>query len=89
MSDSPRRPQWWLILVAAALAALMLYQNIGAAGGGVLFAAFLLGSVGWRFYRGRNPARPAAHRCLTCGETLSPTARECRHCGGARWTVEN
>jgi hypothetical protein len=79
--------RWWLIGVAAVTAAIFLYQSIGTVGTLVLVAGFLAGFAGYRLYRSRNPAKPPAVRCLTCGETLSSTARQCKYCGSARWTV--
>jgi len=84
MTDKPR---WWLIGVAASMAAIFLYQSIGLAGAMVLVVATIGSFAGYRFYRSRNPAKAAAVRCLTCGETLPSTARACKYCGSARWTV--
>ena len=80
------RPRWWLAGVAAFMAALFLYQNIGLTGELVLAGAVLVIFAGYR-YRRRSPAAPPAVRCLTCGEALSSTARSCKYCGSARWTV--
>jgi uncharacterized OB-fold protein len=74
--------------VAALVAAIFLYQFIGLMGAAVLVALTIAGMVGYRFYRSRRPARRAGVRCLTCGETLASTARECKYCGSARWTVD-
>jgi len=84
MTDKPR---WWLIGVAALMAAIFLYQSIGPVGVIVLAAGSLAGCAVYRFYRARNPAKAPAVRCLTCGETLSSTARACKYCGSARWTI--
>jgi 4-amino-4-deoxy-L-arabinose transferase-like glycosyltransferase len=81
------RPRWWLIGVAALLAVVFLYESIGSTGAMVLFVVALAGFAGYRFYRARNPGKGHSVRCLTCGETLSPTARQCKYCGSARWTV--
>jgi len=81
------KPRWWLIGVAALMAAIFLYQSIGAAGALALCLGLPAGLGVYRFYRSRNPARAPAVRCLTCGEALSSTARECKYCGSARWTV--
>jgi len=81
------RPRWWLIGVAALMAAIFLYESIGPVGAALLVAGFGVGSAGWRWYRQRNPAKGPAVRCLSCGETLASTARECKYCGSARWTV--
>ena len=81
------RPRWWLIVVAALTAAIFLYQSIGLAGVMVLLAAFGAGSAGYRLYRSRRAGQAPGVRCLTCGETLSPTARNCKYCGSARWTI--
>jgi hypothetical protein len=81
------RPRWWLIGVATVVAAIFLYQSIGLTGEIVLVAGVTVGFAAHRFYRSRNPEKPPAVRCLTCGETLSSTARNCKYCGSARWTV--
>ena len=81
------RPRWWLTGVAALLAAIFIYQSIGEGGAIVLCLGSLAGFAGYRFYRSRNPAKAAKVRCLTCGEILSSTARECKYCGSARWTI--
>jgi hypothetical protein len=81
------RPRWWLIGVAALLAAIFVYQSIGPVGAAVLAAGSLAGIGGYRWHRSRRPARAPGVRCLTCGETLASTARECKYCGGTRWTV--
>jgi hypothetical protein len=75
--------------MAALLAFLFLAQSIGQAAAAMLSAASLAGWTGYRFFRARNPAGAPAIRCLTCGETLSATARQCKYCGGASWTVKN
>jgi hypothetical protein len=81
------RPRWWLIGVAALMAAIFLYQSIGLKGEIVLVAVTVAGLGGYRWYRSRNPRSAGSVRCLTCGETLASTARECKYCGSARWTV--
>jgi hypothetical protein len=81
------RPRWWLIGVAALMAAIFLYQSIGMAGAVVLVVGSIGGLVGYRYYRSRKSGKSAGVRCLTCGETLASTARECKYCGSARWTV--
>lgn len=81
------RPRWWLIGVAALMAAIFLYQSIGLVGEIVLVAVTVAGLAGYRLYRSRHPRGGASVRCLTCGETLAPTARACKYCGSARWTV--
>jgi hypothetical protein len=73
--------------VAALMAAIFLYESIGVVGAVVLVVGFVVVAVGWRAYRRRMPAKAPAVRCLTCGETLASTARECKYCGSARWTV--
>jgi hypothetical protein len=83
------RPQWWLIGVAAVLAAFFLYQSIGLAASVGLCLAALVGPPIYRFLRARNPAKGPTVRCLICGEALPNTARQCKHCGGASWTVKN
>jgi hypothetical protein len=84
MTDGPR---WWLIGVAALMAAIFTYQSIGTVGAAVLAVGAVAGFAGYRFYRSRKSAKGASVRCLTCGETLASTARECKYCGSARWTV--
>jgi len=53
----------------------------------VLAVGAAAGLGGYRLYRSRRRLKAGAVRCLTCGETLASTARECKHCGSARWTV--
>jgi len=84
MTDKPR---WWLIGVAALMAAMFLYQSIGLVGAIVLVVGAVVALAGYRRYRSRRPSKAAAVRCLTCGETLASTARECKYCGSTRWTV--
>lgn len=84
MADKPR---WWLICVAALMAAIFLYQSIGPAGSIALVVGTIVSFAGYRLHRSRNPTQAAAVRCLTCGETLPSTARACKYCGSARWTV--
>ena len=81
------RPRWWLIGVAILMAAIFLYQSIGMAGAAVLVVGSIAGLAGYRFHRTRKPGKSTGVRCLTCGETLASTARECKYCGSARWTV--
>jgi hypothetical protein len=88
MTDMPRRAPWWLIALAAFMAFLFLAENIGEVPAAALCAVSLAGFLGYRFFRGRRPARAPSNRCLTCGETLSATARQCQYCGSASWTVK-
>jgi hypothetical protein len=77
----------WLIGVAGGVAAVMVVESVGliaAAGLGAVSAAVFLG---YRFYRSRNPAKGPAVYCLRCGETLLRTARQCKYCGSASWTM--
>jgi hypothetical protein len=83
------RPRWWLIGVAAVMAAIFLYQNVGLAGTLVLGVGTLVAFAAVRWYRLRNPPQAPQVVCLVCGEALASTARQCRHCGSARWTVKN
>ena len=83
------KPRWWLILVAAAMAAIFLYQSIGRNATLLLLAGYAIGYGAYRFRQSRRSPARAANRCLTCGDTLPASARECRHCGSARWTVIN
>ena len=73
--------------VAALMAAIFTYQSIGLVGAVVLGVGAIAGLGGYRFYRSRRRLKAGAVRCLTCGETLASTARECKYCGSARWTV--
>ena len=57
---------------------------VAAAGLGAICGAAVLG---YRFYRARNPPKRPAVYCLRCGEQLSPTARQCKYCGSASWTM--
>jgi hypothetical protein len=84
MSDTPR---WWRMIVAALVVSIFLYQFIGLMGAVVLVAGTIAALAIHRVYRTRRPARSPGVRCLTCGETLASTARECKYCGSARWTV--
>ena len=79
--------RYWLIGVAALMAAIFLYDSIGPEGVMVLAGGALVGFAGHRFWRSRNRAGGSGVRCLTCGEMLAATARSCKHCGSARWTV--
>lgn len=88
MADAPRTTPWWLTVVAAVMAFLFLAGSIGEGAAAALCAVSLAGFAGYRFYRGRMPAQAPANRCLTCGETLSATARQCKYCGSASWTVK-
>jgi len=89
MTDTPRRPQWWLMGVAAVLAALFLYESVGLTAAAGLCAVSIAGLAVYRFLRARNPAKAPSVRCLTCGEILPSTARQCKYCGSASWTVKN
>jgi len=73
--------------VAALVAAIFLYESVGSVGAALLVVGVGVGSIGWRLYRGRVPAKGPVIQCLSCGETLAGTARECKYCGSARWTV--
>jgi hypothetical protein len=84
MTDKPR---WWLIAVAALMAAIFLYQSVGLLGALLLVAGFVVGTIAWRLYRQRVLPKGSAVRCLSCGEALAATARSCKYCGSARWTV--
>jgi hypothetical protein len=81
------RPRWWLVVVAALTAAIFLYQSIGLGGAMLLVAGSVAAMVVYRFFRSRKRGDPSGVRCLTCGETLPATARQCKYCGSARWTV--
>jgi hypothetical protein len=75
--------------VAALMAAIFLYESVGRAGAVALCAGSFAGFAGYRWFRSKNPAKAASVRCLTCGETLASTARQCKYCGSASWTVKN
>jgi hypothetical protein len=82
------RPRWWLIGVAALLATIFLYESVGVVGAALLVVGFAVGSLGWRTFRRRVRAKGPVVRCLSCGETLASTARECKYCGSARRSVD-
>ena len=81
------RPRWWLIGAATLMAWIFLYESIGLWGVTVLVVVAILAFAMHRFYRSQHPAKAPGVRCLSCGETLASTARECKYCGSARWTV--
>jgi hypothetical protein len=81
--------RWWWIAVAALLAMLMVADSIGLAAGLGLAVAIGAGVQGLRMYRRRFPAKGPEVYCLRCGKTLAATARECRHCGSASWSMKN
>ncbi len=79
--------RWWLVAVAALMAAVLLAQSVGIMAGIGLIVLCLAGVFGYRLYRRGRPARGAAVYCLRCGEQLAPTARQCKYCGSASWTM--
>ena len=81
--------RWWLIVVASLLAILVVADSIGLVVGVCLAAAIAAGVAGERFYRRRKPARGPVVYCLRCGETLPATARQCKFCGSASWSMKN
>jgi hypothetical protein len=81
------RPRWWLMGVATLMAAIFLYGSIGLWGAVVLVVGAISAFAIYRVYRSRRPAKAPGVRCLSCGEALASTARECKYCGSARWTV--
>jgi hypothetical protein len=81
--------RWWLIGVAALLAILMVADSIGLEAGAWLAAAIGAGALGHRWYRARRGAPGPVVYCLRCGETLAPTARQCKSCGSASWSMKN
>jgi hypothetical protein len=81
--------RWWLTAVAAAMAVLMVAGSIGLEAGACVAAAIGAGVLGYRFYRARHPATGPVVYCLRCGETLAPTARQCKSCGSASWSMKN
>ena len=81
------RARGWLIAVAALMAAVLLAQSVGVVAGLGLIVLCVAGILGYRFYRNKRPARGPAVYCLRCGEQLAPTARQCKSCGSASWTM--
>jgi hypothetical protein len=81
--------RWWLIAVAALLAVLMLAGSIGLAVSVGLAAAVGAGILGHRFYRARRPKKGPTVYCLGCGKILPSTARQCKFCGSASWSMKN
>jgi hypothetical protein len=81
--------RWWWIAVAALLAILLAADSIGLAAGLGLAVAIAAGAVSFRFYRRRNPKRAPEVFCLRCGATLLSTARQCKFCGSASWSMKN
>ena len=81
--------RWWLIAVAALLAGLVLAQSIGWEAGLLLVLAIAAGVAIHRAWRKRNPARGPEVYCLRCGKTLPSTARQCKYCGSASWSMKN
>ena len=79
----------WMVLVAALLAALLLMQSVGAVPAAGLVVAAIAGSFAWRAYRRRHPPKPPEVYCLKCGALLAATARSCRQCGSASWSMRN
>jgi len=81
--------QWWLVAVAALLAALMLAASVGIEAGACLAAAAGAAALVYRFLRARRQAKGPVVYCLRCGETLPSTARQCKNCGNASWSMKN
>jgi len=79
----------WLVAVAALLAILMVGGSVGSEAGAWLAAAIGAAALGRRWYRARGGARGPVVYCLRCGETLAPTARQCKFCGSASWSMKN
>ena len=77
----------WLIAVAAVLAAVVVVESVGLMAGVGLGSACLVGIFGYRLYRARKPVKGPTVYCLRCGEALPATARSCKHCGSASWTM--
>jgi hypothetical protein len=78
----------WFVLIAAFLAALMLIQSVGIDAAVGLVVLTIIGCIAWRYYRKRNPPAPPTNFCLRCGATLPTTARSCKQCGSAAWSVK-
>jgi len=69
----------------------MLIQSIGVEAAAALVVATVIGTIAWGWYRKRHPAPPHAlpeHYCLRCGAALPITARSCKQCGSAAWSVK-
>jgi Flp pilus assembly protein TadB len=77
----------WLIAVAAVMAAVVVIESVGLMAGVGLGSVCLGGIFGYRFYRARNLAKGLTVYCLRCGEALPATARGCKYCGSASWTM--
>jgi len=80
---------WWLIAVAALLAAVVVIESVGLMAGIGLGAGCLAGIFGYRFYRDRKRASGLTVYCRRCGEALPATARGCKYCGSASWTMRH
>jgi hypothetical protein len=78
----------WFILIAAFLAALMLIQSVGIEAAAGLVVVTIVGVIAWRAWRKRHPPAPPTNFCLRCGATLPLTARSCKQCGSAAWSVK-
>ena len=81
--------RWWIIAVAALLTVLMVADSIGLVAGAVLALGIGGGVIGYRAYRRKRPERGPEVYCLRCGATLASTARSCRECGSASWSMKN
>jgi ribosomal protein L40E len=78
----------WFVLIAALLAALMLIQSVGIEAAVGLVVITIVGMFAWRWYRSRHPPKAPENFCLKCGAKLPMTARSCRECGSAAWSVK-
>jgi hypothetical protein len=82
--------RWWIVAVAALLLLIItVHQSIGLATGAGLAVAICAGIAGSRYYRQRHPAKGPEVYCLRCGKTLALTARNCKFCGSASWSMKN
>lgn len=81
--------RWWMIGVAALLVVLTVANSIGLAAGASLAVAIGAGVAVRRRWRARHPAKGPEVYCLRCGKTLAYTARECKYCGSASWSMKN
>jgi hypothetical protein len=79
--------QRWLIALAALMAAVMLLQTVGPEAAAGLVVITIAGTIAYRRHRARNPRQGLTVYCMKCGEALSATARNCKYCGSASWTL--
>ena len=78
-----------MIGVGALLTILMVRESMGLAAGAGLAGGLAAGVLGYRFYRRCYPAKGPEVYCLRCGAVLPSTARHCKVCGSASWSMKN